>query len=434
VHFWLIVGAIIISALMFYSTYHLSTSFRSLTETSEQQIELRKAARELMDASDYLTENVQRFTVLGDRQFLDEYFKEAFETKRREDAISKMSAGIGNAAALGELQGAMDGSLELMDLEYYAMRLVIEAQGYADYPDFLRDVELSEEDKALSQAEKMQRASVMVHDDKYYEQKNRIREDMGDSLDELEFMAYDTDASALSSLGKEMALVRLVIALQTIGILIMVWLTTRLGIHPVLNAVDQIKADSPIPEVGAEEFRYLARAYNKMYEIYKNSLERLNFKASHDELTGAYNRSGYDLLLSSVDLENVYMLLFDIDNFKEINDTYGHAVGDKVLIKLVSVLKRYFRSDDYVCRIGGDEFVVFMVHAAKPQQQQIEEKITGINRELANTEDGLPSASVSVGIVHGSESSDAEDLFRKIDDAMYQAKQRGKNTYSFYKK
>jgi GGDEF domain-containing protein len=75
-----------------------------------------------------------------------------------------------------------------------------------------------------------------------------------------------------------------------------------------------------------------------------------------------------------------------------------------------------------------------MVHAAKPQQQQIEEKITGINRELANTEDGLPSASVSVGIVHGSESSDAEDLFRKIDDAMYQAKQRGKNTYSFYKK
>lgn len=49
VHFWLIVGAVIISGLMFYSTYHLSTSFRSLTETSEQQIELRKAARELMD-------------------------------------------------------------------------------------------------------------------------------------------------------------------------------------------------------------------------------------------------------------------------------------------------------------------------------------------------------------------------------------------------
>jgi diguanylate cyclase (GGDEF)-like protein len=419
---------------MFYSTYHLSTSFRSLTETSEQQIELRKAVRELMDASDYLTESAQRFTVLGDRQYLDEYFTEAFESKRREEAISRMSAANGNDAALAELQEAMGSSLELMNREYYAMRLVIEAQEYTDYPDVLKEIELSEEDQTLSPDEKMRRASVMVHDEEYYAQKNRIREDMRDSLDELEVMAYSTDASALSSLGKEMALVRLIIALQTIVILIMVWVTSRLGIHPVLNAVDQIKADSPIPEVGANEFRYLARAYNKMYEVYKSSLERLNFKASHDELTGAYNRSGYDLLLSSVDLENVYMLLFDIDNFKEINDTYGHEVGDKVLIKLVSVLKRYFRSDDYVCRIGGDEFVVFMVHAAKPQQQQIEEKITGINRELANTEDGLPSASVSVGIVHGSESSDAEDLFRKIDDAMYQAKQRGKNTYSFYKK
>jgi diguanylate cyclase (GGDEF)-like protein len=387
-----------------------------------------------MDASDYLTESVQRFTVLGDKKYLDEYFTEALGTKRREEAISRMSAANGNDAALAELQEAMASSLELMNREYYAMRLVIEAKRYTDYPDELKEIELSKEDQALSPEEKMQRASVMVHDEEYYVQKHLIREDMRASLDELEIMAYDTDASALSSLSKEMAFVRLVIAFQTIVILLMVWLTSRLGIHPVLNAVDQIKADSPIPEVGAEEFRYLARAYNKMYEIYKNSLERLNFKASHDELTGAYNRSGYDLLLSSVDLENVYMLLFDIDNFKEINDTYGHEVGDKVLIKLVSVLKRYFRSDDYVCRIGGDEFVVFMVHAAKPQQQQIEEKITGINRELANTEDGLPSASVSVGIVHGSESSDAEDLFRKIDDAMYQAKQRGKNTYSFYKK
>jgi len=434
IQFLMIVGAVIICVLMFFSTYHLSTSFRNLTATSEQQIELRKAARELMDASDYLTESVQRFTVLGDRKYLDEYFTEAFETKRREEAISIMSATNGNDVALTELQSAMDSSLALMNREYYAMRLVIDAQEYKDYPDALKDVELSEEDKTLSPTEKMQRASVMVHDEEYYAQKNRIMEDMRDSLDALEAMAYDTDASALNSFGKVMTFVRLVIVLQAIAIFIMVWLTSRLGIHPVLNAVDRIKEDSPIPEVGANEFRYLARAYNKIYEVYKSSLERLNFKASHDELTGAYNRSGYDLLLSSVDLENVYMLLFDIDNFKEINDTYGHEIGDKVLIKLVSVLKRYFRSDDYVCRIGGDEFVVFMVHAAKLQERQIEDKVVGINNELAATEDGLPSASVSVGIVHGSESSDAEDLFRKTDDAMYQAKQRGKRTYSFYKK
>ena len=431
VHFWLIVGAIIISALMFYATYHLAASFRNLTGTSEQQIEMRKAARELMDASDYLTESVQRFTVLGDRQYLDEYFKEAFESRRREEAIEIMSKGVGNNAALAELQGAMDSSLGLMNREYYAMRLVIEAQGYSDYPDVLKDVELSGEDQTLSPDEKMQRASVMVHDEEYYEQKNRIREDMRNSLNELETMAYDNDASALSSLGREMTLVRFVIVLQTIGILIMVWLTTRLGIHPVLNAVDQIKADSPIEEVGANEFRYLARAYNKMYEVYKSSLEHLNFKASHDELTGAYNRYGYDLLLTSVDMESTYMMLFDVDNFKEINDTYGHETGDKVLVKLVHVLRDNFRSDDYVCRIGGDEFVVFMVHTSGLQRHLVAQKIDEINKVMAETGDGLPPASVSVGIVHGSEASDAEDLFEKTDAAMYQSKQKGKHTYTF---
>ena len=431
VHLCLIVGAIIISALMFVSTYHLSTSFRSLTSTSEQQIELRKAARELMDASDYLTESVQRFTVMGDRKYLDDYFREAFESRRREKAVSRMFDGVGNAAAFKKLQSAMDGSLELMNREYYAMNLVIRAKGFTDYPDILDSVELSEEDQSLSPEMKMQRASQMVHDDDYFTQKNSIRENMKASLDELETMAYDTDASALSSLGREMTLVRLVIVLQTIGILIMVWLTSRLGIRPVLNAVDQIKADSPIPEVGANEFRYLARAYNKMYEIYKSSLERLNFKASHDELTGAYNRAGYELLLSSVDLSCTYMLLFDLDNFKGINDTYGHETGDKVLIKLVQVLRSEFRSDDYICRIGGDEFVVFMVHSNNLQQRLISRKIEAINKDLAVTADGLPSISVSVGIVHGSEVNDVEELFEKTDAAMYRSKQSGKNTYTF---
>ena len=75
VHLCLIIGAVIISGLMLFSTYHLFSSFRHLTETSEQQIELRKAARELMDASDYLTEKVQRFSVLGDRRFLKNTLK-----------------------------------------------------------------------------------------------------------------------------------------------------------------------------------------------------------------------------------------------------------------------------------------------------------------------------------------------------------------------
>ncbi len=142
IHTWLIIGAAIISCLMFYSTFQLSTSFHRLTESAEQQIELRKAARELMDASDYLTEKVQRFTVLGDVEFLEDYFTEAFESHHREEAIDRMAAGEGHSAALEKLQRAMDGSLGLMEREYYAMRLVIEAKGYTGYPEVLQSVRL----------------------------------------------------------------------------------------------------------------------------------------------------------------------------------------------------------------------------------------------------------------------------------------------------
>ena len=427
----LIIGAVLVSALMFVSTFRLSSSFRRVTETSEQQIELRKAARELMDASDYLTEKVQRFTVTADMRFVQEYFDEAFIAHHREEAISRMSTGTASEEALKVLKDAMKESLALMNTEYYAMKLVIEAKGYTEYPELLQSIELSDSDKALSPQEKMRLATEMVLNDEYYNHKYLIRENMTISLDELEKMAYDKDEDAMAALSNELKLVRVVIILQTFGIVILVWLTTKLGIHPVLNAVDRIKEDSPIPEGGAVEFRYLAKAYNKMYEVYRKSLESLSFRASHDELSGLYNRAGYDLLLSSIDLESTYMLLFDVDNFKTINDNYGHGAGDEAIRNVARVLKENFRSDDYVCRIGGDEFVVLMVHAPKSAKNLISTKIKHINDELGNSRDNLPSYSVSVGIAHGSDSTDAINLFAKCDTALYESKARGKHTYTF---
>ena len=212
----------------------------------------------------------------------------------------------------------------------------------------------------------------------------------------------------------------------------MIWLTSYLGIKPILRAAEQIKNDCPIPVSGSNEFRYLARNYNKMYDVYRKSVEHLNYKASHDELTGAYNRAGYDLLLSSIDLKTTYMLLIDVDNFKGINDTYGHDTGDRILKKIVSTLNRNFRSDDYVCRIGGDEFVVLMVHADETRQELIATKIRNINTQLADTSDNLPQTSVSVGITHGTKVSDRQDLYKSSDTALYETKRNGKSGYTFF--
>ena len=428
----LITGAVLFSALMLFFTFFLSSNFKTLTERSEHHVELRKAALELMDASDYLTENVQRFTIVGDTRFLNAYFDEALNMQHRENAVAKLSQDKDCKKALEKLQQALDNSVKLMDREYYAMRLVIEARGYTEYPEVLKKVTLKDYDAALSPQEKMYRATQMVLDNDYYMQKNMIRNDMKASLNELEKLANSFDSSAIQTLQRELTIVRVIIVIQAVGVIFLVWLTSHLGIHPILDAVEHIKDNKRIRESGTSEFRYLVRAYNRMYDVYKRSLERLSFKASHDELTGVYNRTGYDSILDSIDLTNAYMILVDIDDFKSVNDTYGHDVGDKVLIKTANALKNNFRTDDYICRIGGDEFVVFMVHADNSATAAtLAEKIENINRELENTDDGLPAATLSVGIAHGSNTTDADILFRKADAAMYHSKHSGKKTYSF---
>ena len=433
IHVWLIVITIVMSVVMVYSTIRLSSSFTRVTDATEEHLNLEKAAMELMDASDFLTEKVQRFTIGGDRRFMDEYFEEAFKSHRREEAVSRMNAEPAADAARDKLEKAMDASVKLMDQEYYAMRLVVEAKKYADYPQQLRDVVLNEEDAALSSEEKMIRATELVLNDDYYNQKDRVRAGMQESLQEIDKLTRGVESAEHAELQSDLRLVRVIILLLVVAILSMVWLTARLGINPVLRAVDRIRADSPIPEVGANEFRYLAQEYNKMYTAYKSSIERLNFKASHDALTGVYNRAGYELLLSSVDLGNTYMLLFDVDDFKSINDVYGHEMGDKALVKLAEVLKSNFRSDDHICRIGGDEFVVFMVHANGLQEELISAKIDQINDQIMCQDEKAPFFSVSVGVAYGADADDAESLFERADEAMYQSKKSGKQTYTFYR-
>ena len=426
VNIWLIIGAIIISGLMFYSTYDLFSSYRRLVSASNEHIELRKDARELMDASDYLTEKVQRFTVDGDIKYLNDYFSEAFEEHHRENAITKLSKRTDNKKAVKNLEKALENSVDLMNREYYAMKLVIEAKGYKDYPELLQKIEISAEDKALSANDKMYLATKMVLDEEYYNKKDIIRLNMQQCLDELEKTAISTDESALTSLSRELTFLRLVIIIQTIGMVFLVWLTARLGIYPILKAVDQIKANRFIKESGAREFRYLIKAYNNMYAHYKKSLEKLNFKAIHDELTGAYNRAGYQSLIAGLDLSQTCMILFDVDNFKNINDDYGHEEGDKVITLVSRTIQELF-SNEKLYRIGGDEFVVI------GKNPDYSERISDLKAKLKSSraEIGDLPASVSAGFSVYDRNTDKEysDVFSRADKLMYEDKKKFYQTH-----
>ncbi len=266
VHFAMVVCAVIISLLLVFSTYQSSNVFTALNKATGNYIVRQEAAHELMEASDYLTEMVQRFTLEGDTQYLENYFEEAFTSKRREAAITSMSESEAESVLVEQLQKAMDESTSLMYREYYAMKLVIEAKEIRNYPDTLRAIELKDEDTFRSAEDKMELAQEMVLGNEYYARKEVIRTNLKASLQTLDKLMNTTRQNTTAELNKELTIVRVVIIVLTLIILFLIYLTARLGTIPLITAQKKAEAGEPIPVTGAKEFRYMARHYNKMHE------------------------------------------------------------------------------------------------------------------------------------------------------------------------
>lgn len=273
IHIAMIICAVVISLLLIFSTYQSASVFSSLSKAAGDYSVRQKAAHELMEASDYLTEMVQRFTLEGDTQYLENYFEEVFVSRRREESITSMSEGETEKLLVAQLQEAMAESTSLSYREYYAMKLVIEAREIRDYPDTLRGVELKEEDTMLSSEEKMELAREMVMGKEYYERKESIRNKLRSSLEVLDQQMTSTRQSTSAELNSELTLVRVVITILTVIIIVLIWLTARLGTVPLMMAGKQAEAGGRIPETGAKEFRRLAGKYNMMLDQLNESKE-----------------------------------------------------------------------------------------------------------------------------------------------------------------
>ena len=432
VHIIIIIFTAVISFFMLYETFRFSAAFEDVTGATDEYIELQKDADGLMNASDYLTQEVQNFTVTAEKIHLIHYFEEAEETKRREKAIEKMKDITGEGTAYKFLHNAMNESLDLMQTEYYAMKLITIACEIEYIPDEVEKVELTKQDAALSNSEKIKLAQRMVHDTTYHRKKEVIRTNMESCLVELEKQTHIIQDEANEKLETRLNNIRVIIFIQLAIIIVILIMTSVLVILPMLRGVYSIKKDEKLPVKGAYEFRYLAKTYNSMYEAFKKSIASLNYEASHDKLTGLYNRAGYDVLSRSVDLGTTAVLMIDADKFKDINDQYGHDVGDKILQKFARVLRKTFRSEDYICRIGGDEFVVFMMHVTDELRDLIILKTKQINSALADASDELPPASASIGIAFGHDAPDMETLLKHADEALYNVKENGRGGGSFY--
>lgn len=181
---------------------------------------------------------------------------------------------------------------------------------------------------------------------------------------------------------------------------------------------------------------FLRQSHEMLQEI-----ETLRAVSLHDPLTEVYNRRAYDNQLPKTltafknhSLKTCSLVVFDIDNFREFNNTYGHLAGDRVLAYVARLTRDSLRSDDLIFRYGGDEFVILMpnatIDAALLVAEKVRRNITSVEFKLFKNSDITVQVTISMGVAEINVDDDPASFFARADQAMFHSKTSGRNQVS----
>lgn len=186
--------------------------------------------------------------------------------------------------------------------------------------------------------------------------------------------------------------------------------------------------------------KQFADAYRKEkqnHDIYSEKIKKANEKfklmANRDELTGAYNRRKFDFEIKMIFeekiylLKEVYIILFDIDYFKKINDAHGHDVGDKIICDFVNIIEKVMPSSSIISRWGGDEFAIIFYGSINKLKNYLYLVYKEINNININKKEGI---TVSTGITLIKSDDVLQKVFKRVDNALYKSKKNGRNKYT----
>ncbi|GAA5317413.1 MAG: GGDEF domain-containing phosphodiesterase [Candidatus Pelagadaptatus aseana] len=243
-----------------------------------------------------------------------------------------------------------------------------------------------------------------------------------------------------------LALVSVVVVAYVLIKLIELYVT-----HPISKLEKNVLAADrgeklPEPSLARDEVSSLERSFHRLYTQQKAASEVFQTMAETDHLTRLLNRRQFNKtlvnVLERIDSDKKVALLFiDLDNFKYVNDNYGHDIGDHLLVAFSESLKNQFRPTDMVVglsntlsRLGGDEFCVLLYDFDQDAvAQKAAERIIALFDDGFTTQDGTFPVSASIGIaLYPRDASSAEELMTNADASMYQAKKAGKNQFAFY--
>jgi diguanylate cyclase len=174
-------------------------------------------------------------------------------------------------------------------------------------------------------------------------------------------------------------------------------------------------------------------------DLERESLEKIKVKVYHDSLTGLYLREYLQIKLK----ENLYymerygrifsLFMIDVDDFKDINDKFGHQVGDNVLWQIGNLIKKNIRSSDIPVRYGGDEFVVLMPETDINSAKKVAEKFTNkMSKVIFKKKDEEFKVTFSIGLTCVRKDDTLDSIMERVDAALYSSKRSGKNSITVF--
>ncbi|MCC7370767.1 MAG: EAL domain-containing protein [Chloroflexi bacterium] len=262
-----------------------------------------------------------------------------------------------------------------------------------------------------------------------------IREAMNGSMVVLIATHDILDATRQRTLTMMLGLLGIVSAVGLIGMIYARQLTRALGnMTRVAASISEGRYDERIPESHIREFNIVGRSINRLASQVDEQLKELTRRAFYDRLTDLPNRAllkdrlRLAMMRSKRRQGHVAVMFLDLDNFKIVNDSLGHDVGDALLVALADRLRLSVRPEDTVARLGGDEFVVLVEEVADADEARvIADRLLEQLTQPYQLDGHTLFAAGSIGIALSSlEATTADDLMRNADVAMYHAKSAGK--------
>jgi len=462
--------------------FTLTKRIRGISTAKSQYVQATAYAQQMQSGSDRLTAAVEWYVCTADDNDIFEYWVVVWE-KQRDEAREGIENLLGKDSEEAEiLSDVYAKSAELMKDEMQAMHLMLLYKGQADSESFAaiesrvksenttyaREVNEAEimptkrYEEIMAQSvnidgvdystysagneELQEKAIELIFSDNYKSKKATIDSEIEKCSDSLTKRMESNLSSSITSSRTLLTICIILVILLPIFMFSIIYVLYRMIVKPVLKINKSLEAGGSLAGGGSSELQELSDMFNRSKAKFvqvqeeieeQNRLYKSN--AEHDFLTKLANRQSLEDYLSmmfSGGVKPFILYMIDVDDFKKINDTYGHDAGDKLLVALAQSLSAVAEAHNGIAaRYGGEEFVVTAANVTEDDVKPIAEEIlNAVRNTKVEYGDTVLSATASVGSCFSlTGGRDKTTIIQNADGAMYKSKARGKNCHHRFK-